>query len=111
MDVSHADPAPVRLVGRLNSPEAHILQDALAREGIRSIVRQDHLASADIPHPGYDVELWISPDALNAARAVLDDAQAHTHDTAEISCPSCGAGSPIIFAQCWKCDARLPAQA
>lgn len=98
----------VKLAGRLTVVEAHIIQDALAREDILTAIRQDHLASADLPNPGTDVELWVGADQVERAREVVDALTHDVHEGETIECPSCGEACPATYARCWKCDGALP---
>lgn len=103
-DQNAENPEPTLLRGRLTMLEAQILHDALAREGIVSAIRHDHLSSADIPNPGTAVELWISTADRAAAEEVI--ARANLADET-IACPHCDAENPASFSHCWSCQGPL----
>ncbi len=98
---------PVKLRGRLTVIEAHILQDALAKEGILAAIRHDHLASADLPSPGTEVELWVNELQLERAQKVVADAQDAVKNAETRICPNCGEDNPGNFERCWSCQALL----
>lgn len=96
----------VKLAGRMTMIEAQILHDALQREDIVTAIRHDHLASADIPNPGTEVELWVKKEDEERAREVM--ARADLSDETVV-CPHCDAENPASFSQCWDCQGELEA--
>ncbi len=97
----------VKLCANLTVIEAHIMQDALAREGILAAVRHDHLASADIPSPGTNLELWVNEVHVERAKQVIAQAKGETESLEVTHCPNCGEENPATFARCWSCQASL----
>ena len=97
----------VRLTGRLNSVEAHVLHDALAQEGVRAHFNHDH-RSDPFPDHNTDVELWVARGELGKARAVIA-AQGTGGDQPQVKCGHCGEENPANFGACWSCSRSLVA--
>ena len=65
----------VRLATASNPPEAHLWQQALADEGIRSQVVGDYLEVGVGNTPGLRPELWVHRDDAARAEAILREHQ------------------------------------
>jgi hypothetical protein len=61
----------VRLATAVNPFEAHIWQQALQEEGIRSQVLGDYLDAGVGDIPGIEAEVWVEAADLDRAEAVL----------------------------------------
>jgi hypothetical protein len=61
----------VRLATAPNPAEAHIWQQALANEGIKSRVVGDYLDAGVGDIPGLTAEVWVHRDDLARAEAIL----------------------------------------
>src|SRR5690242_4565487 len=61
----------VRLATASNPFQAHVWEQALQREGIRSKVVGDYLDAGIGDVPGVRAEVWVHRDDLSAAEAVL----------------------------------------
>jgi hypothetical protein len=72
----------VRLATAANPQEAHVWQQALADEGIRSQVVGDYLDASFGDIPGLKPELWVHRADLERARAILE-AHHVTHPAGE----------------------------
>jgi hypothetical protein len=72
----------VRLASAANPQEAHVWQQALADEGIRSQVVGDYLDASFGDIPGLKPELWVHRADFERAQAIL---QSHhvNHPTGE----------------------------
>ncbi|MCA9541493.1 MAG: DUF2007 domain-containing protein [Myxococcales bacterium] len=100
----------VKLSARLTMVEAHIVHDALSRRGLATQLRHEHLAAADFPNPGTDVEIWVPRRDLARAKAILAEIESESTET--IACPQCAEQNPAHFETCWNCSALLtPASA
>ena len=93
-----------------NGPQAHFLRGLLADAGIDARVVGDALQAA-----GYNTvtppHLWVRADQVEAAREVLTDWEAQSHqppheDRAPPTwdCPTCGAEVDADFDLCWQCQ-------
>jgi hypothetical protein len=70
MDTAHPDDV-VRLATARNPAQAHIWQQALEEEGIRSHVVGDYLDAGVGDIPGMTAEIWVHRDDLARAEEVL----------------------------------------
>jgi hypothetical protein len=70
MDSAHPDDV-VRLATAPNPAQAHIWQQALEAEGIRSQVVGDYLDAGVGDIPGMTAEIWVHRDDLARAEEVL----------------------------------------
>ncbi len=68
---NHLPDDVVRLVTAPNPADAHIWQQALAEEGIRSHVVGDYLGAGIGDIPGMTAEIWVHRDDLARAEEVL----------------------------------------
>lgn len=65
----------VRLTSAANSIQAHIWQQGLEREGIRSHVLGDYLDAGIGDIPGIRAEIWVEPADLARAEEILHQHQ------------------------------------
>lgn len=72
----------VRLAAAVNPFEAHIWQQALEQEGIRSQVLGDYLDAGVGDIPGIEAEIWVGAADLDRAKAILRKHPEHNADTA-----------------------------
>lgn len=61
----------VRLAAAANPFQAHIWQQALAKEGIRCQVLGDYLDAGLGDIPGFSAEIWVGAGDLGRAEAIL----------------------------------------
>jgi hypothetical protein len=61
----------VHLASAVNPVEAHVWQQALEEEGIRSQVVGDYLDAGIGDMPGFRAEVWVHRDDVERARAIL----------------------------------------
>lgn len=73
----------VRLSTAANSFQAHIWQQGLEREGIRSYVLGDYLDSGIGDIPGITAELWVEPADLARAEEILRQHQDRSEEALE----------------------------
>jgi hypothetical protein len=92
---------------RLRGPEAYLLRTCLEREGIQVRIGNEHLASAELPAPESDLQLWVPEPDAERARALLDEARRAPEETGTRTCPQCGEANPAHFGACWQCQAPL----
>jgi hypothetical protein len=72
--MTHDDhPEMVRLTTAANSFQAHLWQESLQEAGIRCQVLGDFLEAGIGDIPGLSVEVWVDPNQLNQAEAILRD--------------------------------------
>jgi hypothetical protein len=86
------------------------LKNLLEHAGVRSMIKNEHLASAlgDIPFLECQPELWVIDDAQAArARALIEESFAAPPDTTQSAwlCGHCGEANEAQFAACWRCGA------
>ena len=93
-------------------PEAHIVRGVLEAEGIASMVRGEHLASAlgELP---MDVDtlpsVWVSDtDAARATELVEEVLRHSTQPGTAWKCPRCGEELEGQFTECWQCGSSRP---
>ena len=65
----------VRLATASNPFQAHVWEQALKREGIRSKVVGDYLGAGIGDVPGMRAEVWVHRDDLERARQILKDGE------------------------------------
>ena len=107
-EVDHKDAFTdmVRLAGQLTSLEAHLAHDALGRQGLFSRLAHERTGAAVIPSLENEVEVWVRPEALAAAQAIIE--QLGAEPTGEqITCSKCNEQSPAHFGFCWACGADI----
>lgn len=98
----------VRLRTCRSLPEAHLVNTALLRAGLRSEVRGESRAplAGEIPFADARVEVWVGPEHLLSATALLAEIDAAGEGEPH-TCPKCGEESPPAFELCWRCGADL----
>ncbi len=74
----------VRLAGAANPFQAHIWQQALEQEGIRSEVLGDYLDAGFGDMPGLSAEVWVDPADLSRAEAFLRQHQEQSDDADQL---------------------------
>jgi hypothetical protein len=67
----------VRLARASNPAEAHLIEQVLEEEGIRSQVVGDYLDAGIGDIPGIQAEVWVERDDLARAREVLQNSAHH----------------------------------
>jgi hypothetical protein len=72
----------VRLATAVNPFQAHIWQQALQEEGIRSQVLGDYLDAGIGDIPGIEAEIWVEAADLDRAEAILRPHQDRSADAA-----------------------------
>jgi len=72
----------VRLATAVNPFQAHIWQQALQEEGIRSQVLGDYLDAGVGDIPGIEAEVWVEAADLDRAEAILRQHQDRTGEAA-----------------------------
>jgi hypothetical protein len=83
MSTQDASDDIVRLATARNPVEAHIWQQALEEEGIRSQVVGDYLDAGVGDLPGVSAELWVHRDDLARAEEILRQGQEAAAEEAE----------------------------
>jgi hypothetical protein len=73
----------VRLASAANAFQAHIWQQALQEEGIRSEVLGDYLAAGLGDIQGLSAEVWVETPELTRAQAILRQYQNHSEEPAQ----------------------------
>ena len=93
--------------GLWERPQAILLRDVIAEEGIDCLVRNADLAMAigEIPLTECFPELWVIDDeAFPRARLLLEGWLANGHkDEPDWQCPKCGEALEGHFGACWSC--------
>lgn len=88
-------------------PQAGLLKELLASEGIHCLLRNDQLSAAvgEIPFVECSPELWlIDKEAYPRARLFLDAwLKNDSQNTSDWTCPSCGELCERQFNACWAC--------
>jgi len=95
-----------RVYSSFNLQAAHHAKNVLQNEGIRAIVRNEHLASAmgELPPAECQFEVWVlRDDEGSRAEALLRQGPAGRG--VGWHCTRCGEVSEPQFTQCWKCGA------
>lgn len=88
-------------------PQAGLLKDLLAGEGIDCLLRNDTLSSAigEIPFIECRPELWVIDDeTFPRAKLLLDGwLKQDARSEEDWACPACGEKSEAQFGACWNC--------
>jgi hypothetical protein len=97
-----------RVYSSFNLLAVHHAKNVLETEGIRSIVKNEHLSSAmgELPPAECQAELWVlrDDDAPRAERLLRNGPQAAG---APWRCAACGEVSEPQFTQCWNCSVAI----
>ncbi len=90
-------------------PQAGLLKEILAKEGIKCSLRNDQLSSAvgEIPFVECCPELWVIDDEAFPRAQMFLKAWFANDNRLESSwdCPTCGERSEGHFGACWSCGA------
>lgn len=96
-----------RVYSSFNLAAVHHAKNVLQAEGIRALVRNEHLSSAmgELPPAECQIELWVlhDEDSVRAEALLRDGPQ--KRGTAW-RCAACGEACEPQFTQCWKCGAE-----
>ncbi len=88
-------------------PQAGLLKEILANEGIECTLRNDQLSSAigEIPFTECCPELWVIDDEVFPRAKMLLDGWLKNNVLSDDSwaCPSCGEQCDGHFGACWAC--------
>lgn len=87
-------------------PQAYLLRDFLAAEGIETLVFNEHSAGAvgEIPCNETLPQLWVRNDgSFDRARSLLLAYECEGSGDEPRICPGCGEENPGSFDFCWRC--------
>jgi hypothetical protein len=96
-----------RVFSSHNLAAVHHAKNLLETEGIRAVVKHEHLSSAmgELPPAECQAELWVlNGSDLWRAEKLLHGAGAAAAGPAW-QCAQCGESSEAQFTQCWRCGA------
>jgi hypothetical protein len=95
-----------RIYSSFNLAAVHHVRNLLEAEGIRAVVKNEHLSSAmgELPPAECQAEVWVLNGAdLWRAERVLNPS---THEGGlPWRCAACSETSEPQFTQCWRCGA------
>ena len=102
----------IRLYRAANLPEAHLIKDLLAQEGIESFVFNENAQSGagQLPLTEIYPEVWVAKDRdLANARSVVQRFEKSATSPAAVDrvCGACGQMNPAGFEICWNCQALI----
>ena len=86
----------------------HHYKNILEAEGIRCIVKNEHLPTifGEVPFAEIWPELWVVNDIdCDRARQLIDAAIIDESPQSPWRCPKCGEENEGQFAACWNCGA------
>jgi hypothetical protein len=95
-----------RVYSSFNLAAVHHVRNLLEAEGIRAVVKNEHLSSAmgELPPAECQAEVWVLNGAdLWRAERVLQPS--HEEKGLPWHCAGCGETSEGQFTQCWRCGA------
>ncbi len=99
-----------RLCNATNLPDAHLVADMLASNGIRVRIFNQNAAGAlgELPFDAAAPQVWLE-EAVDEprARALLDEYRREATGSPR-RCPLCGEENPPAFDLCWSCGKSLP---
>lgn len=99
-----------RVYSSFNLLAVHHARNVLETEGIRALVKNEHLSSAmgELPPAECQAELWVlrDDDAPRAERLLRYGAQT---GGSPWRCAACGEVSEPQFTQCWNCSVAIGA--
>ena len=102
----------IRLYRAANLPEAHLIKDLLAQEGIESFVFNENAQSGagQLPLTEIYPEVWVAKDRdLANAKSVVQQFEKSppSPGAADRGCATCGQLNPAGFEICWNCQASI----
>jgi hypothetical protein len=96
-----------------HATEAHLIRGYLESQGVRAVVRGEHLAGGIGELPAGLCKVWVVDDndytrADELLRQFLrgEDARAYAHE--RWCCTSCGETLEGQFTTCWNCGSARP---
>ena len=95
-----------RIFAAINLAEVHHAKNLLESFGIRTLVKNEMLASAlgQLPFTDCQPELWLTDDAdAERARRVLSEGPLRPAEKGDVWQCACGEISEAQFTQCWRC--------
>ena len=98
-----------RIFAAINLAEVHHAKNLLASVGIRSIVKNEMLASAigQLPFADCQPELWLQDEAdAERAQQLLSEGPLAPTQKGNVWQCGCGEISEAQFTQCWRCGAE-----
>lgn len=88
-------------------PQAGILKEILAKEGIDCVIRNEQLSSAmgEIPFLECYPELWVIDDEVYPRARIIVEGWLETSSETSVPwiCPECGERLDGQFGACWSC--------
>ena len=97
----------MRIFAAINLAEVHHAKNLLDTIGIRTVVKNEALASAvgQLPFTECQPELWLldGKDAARARRMLAEGLLAPAEKARRWQC-ACGEIQEAQFTQCWRCD-------
>lgn len=95
-----------RIFASINLVDVHHAKNLLDSAGIRTIVKNEMLASAigQLPFNDCQPELWLTDDAdAERARELLSEGPLRPAEKGAMWQCACGEISEAQFTQCWRC--------
>ena len=88
-----------------NPLEAELLVGLLRNRGLAAGLRSQGLMGGigELPLDALQTPVWVPPEALQSARAILQDYEAQAKVERAWSCPQCGEDNEASFELCWQC--------
>ncbi len=99
-----------KLYSAANLPDAHIVLNLLANEGIEARIFNQNAQGGlgEIPFNEAYPEVWLNnPKDSVRAQKILFEYQRAPVEMGPASCASCGEENPGNFQICWNCSAAL----
>ncbi len=90
--------------------EAHLIQELLESNSIRSIVHNEHAQGAvgELPVTEVWPEVWIEDDScIKVALSIIQGYESARLFELSSLCSSCGEHNPNNFELCWSCGTTL----
>ena len=99
-----------RIYSAANLPEAYLVRDLLAHEGIAAHIFNENAIGAlgDLPMAAAAPQVWITQQHQEQhARAIIARFELRVPDNASQQCSACNETNPGGFELCWNCNAAL----